>query len=121
MRLFLNHPPSISSALFYGYLKLLKAIRGKKISRNKDLRSHLAIEPGTSCTEGHALSKYAKLLPLFLGPFLIGLNPPKIHAVPVSKIIYIHKQLSAYKKIPAREVPCIVFIKGLSIRKNKVL
>ena len=26
--------------------------------------------------------------------------------------IYIHKQLSAYKKFMHRKVPCIVFIKG---------
>ena len=99
MRLFLKPPPFIGSALFYGYIKLPKAIHGKKISRNKDLTSLLAIELGTFYTESHALSKCAELLPLFFSPFLIGLNAPKnSYSIPVSKLLYIHKQLSAYKK-----------------------
>ena len=47
-------PPLPISALFYGYLKLLKATRKGK-SQKKNLGSHLGIKLGTSRTEGPAL------------------------------------------------------------------
>ena len=110
MRLFLKPPPSISSPLFYGYIKLPKAIHGKKISRNKDLTSHLAIELGTFYTESHALSKCAELLPLFFSPFLIGLNDPKNSYSTCLKTFIYSQAAECLQKIHAREVPCIVFI-----------
>ena len=47
-------PPLPISALFYGYLKLIKATRKGK-SQKKNLGSHLGIKLGTSRTEGRAL------------------------------------------------------------------
>jgi len=38
------------------YIKL----HGQERSQKKDLKSHLGIDLGTSCTEGHALANYAK-------------------------------------------------------------
>ena len=122
MRLFLKPPPSISSALFYGYIKLLtsKAIHRKKISRNKDLRSHLAIELGTSCTESHAPSKCAELLALFLSPFLIGWNASKNSYSTCLKNFIYSQAVECLQKIHAREVPCIVFfLKGKVIEKTR--
>ena len=35
-------------------------LHGQERSQKKDLRSHLGFELGTSCTEGHTLTNYAK-------------------------------------------------------------
>lgn len=59
MRSFYPPPPLSISAPFYGYLKLLKKLRGKERSRKKNSRSHLGIELGTTRTEGCPLTNCA--------------------------------------------------------------
>ena len=56
MRSFYPIPSLFISAPFYGYLKLLKKLRGKERSRKKNSRSHLGIELWTSHTEGCPLT-----------------------------------------------------------------
>ena len=54
---YLSPPPVSISASFYRFTGTWSYLKqyGKERSQNKDLRSHLGIKLGTSCTEGRAL------------------------------------------------------------------